>query len=258
MDAIVTAGGIPKPDDPLFEYTQGESKALIDMAGKPMIQWVLDALGGAEIIEHIVIVGLSANSGVSCAKPLAYIPNQGGMLDNIRAGIDKVTEINPDTEYALIVSSDIPAITSEMVNWSVDKAMETNDDIYFSAIAREVMDQRFPGANRTFLQFKDVAVCGGDMNVVRTSAAAGRDEFWNKAIEARKNVFKQAALLGYDTLFMLLFRRLTIDGLIKKVASRLGLKGRALICPYAEIAMDVDKTYQLEMLRADLAKKKVI
>jgi GTP:adenosylcobinamide-phosphate guanylyltransferase len=225
------------------------------MAGKPMAQWVLDALSGSEKIEHVVIVGLEENCGLTCTKPMAYIPNQGGMLDNIRAGIDKATEINPATEYALIVSSDIPAITPEMVNWSINQAMETDDDIYYSAITREVMDARFPGANRTFLRFKDVAVCGGDMNVVRTSAAYGRDEFWNKTIEARKNVFKQAALLGYDTLFLLLFRRLTINGLIKKVASKLGLKDRALICPYAEVAMDVDKPYQLEMLRADLAKK---
>ncbi len=29
MDAIITAGGIPKPEDPLYEYTQGKSKACV-------------------------------------------------------------------------------------------------------------------------------------------------------------------------------------------------------------------------------------
>ena len=48
MDAIVTAGGIPRPEDPLYTYSHGDSKALIDVAGKPMIQWVLDALGRGE------------------------------------------------------------------------------------------------------------------------------------------------------------------------------------------------------------------
>lgn len=37
MDAIVTAGGIPKPDEPLYVRTQGQSKALLDVNGKPMI-----------------------------------------------------------------------------------------------------------------------------------------------------------------------------------------------------------------------------
>ena len=45
MDAIVIAGGIPQPQDPLYTYSHGDSKALIDIAGKPMVQWVLDVLG---------------------------------------------------------------------------------------------------------------------------------------------------------------------------------------------------------------------
>ena len=43
MDAIILAGGIPLPEDPLYSYSKGDAKALIDVAGKPMIQWVLDA-----------------------------------------------------------------------------------------------------------------------------------------------------------------------------------------------------------------------
>ena len=60
MDAIITAGGIPKPEDPLYPFTQGISKALLEIAGKPMIQWVLDALNEAATIDNIVIVGLDA------------------------------------------------------------------------------------------------------------------------------------------------------------------------------------------------------
>ena len=54
MDAIVTAGGIPRPEDPLYTYSHGDSKALIDVAGKPMIQWVLEGLEQAVFLrpEH--------------------------------------------------------------------------------------------------------------------------------------------------------------------------------------------------------------
>ena len=84
MDALVTAGGIPTPEEPLYEYSQGKSKALADVAGKPMVQWVLDALSGTERIDNVIIVGLEEDSGVSCEKPLYYVPNQGGMIDNIK------------------------------------------------------------------------------------------------------------------------------------------------------------------------------
>jgi GTP:adenosylcobinamide-phosphate guanylyltransferase len=252
MDAIVTAGGIPGPEDPLYAYTRGVSKALLEIGGKPMIQWVLDALSEAKTIQQVVIVGLEDNNGVRCKQPVAFTPNQGSMLDNIRAGVRKAVEINSKAEFALIVSSDIPAITGEMVDWSVTTSLETDNDVYYSVITREAMETRFPGSNRSFIRFKDIDVCGADMNMIRTSMATGRDEIWNKLIAARKNAFKQAALIGYDTLFLLLLRKITLEKTVKVASKRLDLKGKALICPYAEVGMDVDKPHQYEILRTDL------
>jgi NDP-sugar pyrophosphorylase family protein len=49
MDAVVTAGGIPQPEELLYPYTQGKPKAMLDIGGKPMVQWVLDALSGSKL-----------------------------------------------------------------------------------------------------------------------------------------------------------------------------------------------------------------
>ena len=49
MDAVILAGGIPRPDEPLYAYSNGEAKALIDVAGKPMIQWVYERTSKNEI-----------------------------------------------------------------------------------------------------------------------------------------------------------------------------------------------------------------
>ena len=59
MDVLVTAGGIPQPDEQLYPYTQGKPKALLDICGKPMVQWVLDALSDATQVEKVVIIGLN-------------------------------------------------------------------------------------------------------------------------------------------------------------------------------------------------------
>lgn len=255
MDAIITAGGIPTPDEPLYEFTQGISKAMLKIADKPMVQWVLDAIGGSEKIEHVVVVGLEPDSGISCRKPHSYIPNQGGMIDNVRTGIAKVVELNPDSELVMLVSSDIPALTTEMVDWVIDTALETEDDFYYNLITREVMEARYPGSNRSFVKLKDVEVCGGDLNVVRVAATYGNDDLWNKLVSARKNAFKQAALFGFSTLILMLTRRLSLEDAVPRVEKQLGIRGRAILCPYAELAMDVDKPHQFKILRTDLEKQ---
>jgi GTP:adenosylcobinamide-phosphate guanylyltransferase len=257
MDAIVTAGGIPLPEEPLYPATQGHPKALVDIAGKPMIQWVLDALSKSTVIENVVLVGLSEKSGVTCKKPLYFLSNQGKMLENLRAGAKKVQEINKKAKHALLVSSDIPAITGEMVDWVVNTAMQTDDDVYYNIITREVMEARFPSSKRTYTHLKDFDVCGGDMNVGRLALLTSDEtDLWEKITNARKSPLKQAGLIGYDTLFLLLLRRLTLDKAVSNIMKRLNITGRGIVCPYAEVGMDVDKLFQLELMRADLAKAK--
>ena len=257
MDAVVTAGGIPKQGEPLYEYTRGKSKALLDVAGKPMVQWVLEALDGAASIQRVVIIGLEPESGVTSRKTVAFLPNQGGMVENIRTGVFKILELNPEAHHVLMVSSDIPGITPEMVDWVVATAMQTDEDAYYNVIPRQDMEKVFPESKRSYTHLKDLDVCGGDMNVIRSSMVTAEEGIWNELIASRKNVFKQAAIIGYDILFLLLLRRLTIDDAVKRVARRLQITGRAIVCPYAEVGMDVDKPHQLEMLRAYLERRKL-
>ena len=258
MDAIVIAGGIPEPGEPLYEYTQGQPKALLDIAGKPMVQWILDALSGAKTIDRVVLIGLSDQESLECAKEITYVSNQGGMLQNVRAGMEKVLEINPDANHVLGVSSDIPAINSEMVDWMVKENEGTDLDLYYTVIRRRVMEERFPDSNRSYTRLKDAEVCGGDMNMIRATTVRTNDELWDRIVAARKNVFKQAALLGYGNLILLLSRQLTIEGAVKRVTKRMDITGRAVFSPYAEIGMDVDKPFQLEIVRADLMSKQQV
>src|SRR5512139_1701154 len=132
MEAIVTAGGIPLPEEPLYPATQGHPKALLDIAGKPMIQWFLDALTEAKSVDNIVLVGLTEKSGVTCGKKIYFVRNQGKMGENLQAAARKVQEINTKARHVLLVSSDVPAITGEMVDWVANTGMQMDVDICYN------------------------------------------------------------------------------------------------------------------------------
>jgi len=256
MDAIVTAGGIPLPEEPLYPATLGESKALLDIAGKPMIQWVLDAISDSRTVDNVIIVGLTEKSGLKCSKPIYFVSNQGKMVENLQAGARKVHAINPQAEHVLMVSSDIPGITAEMVDWVVNTDMQTDLDVYYHVIQRQAMEARYPGCKRTWTHLKGMEVCGGDMNVGRLSLLLSDEtEIWHKITDARKSPMKQAALVGFDTAFLLLTGQLTLEKAEANIMKRLDITGKAILCPYAEVGMDVDKLFQLEIMRADLEKQ---
>lgn len=256
MNAIVTAGGIPQPGDPLYEYSHGDSKALIDVAGQPMVQWILDALGESKEVDQVIVIGLTPKNGLTCKKPLYFMSNQGRMLANIVAGVNKSIELNPKGEYCLIVSSDIPALRGEMVDWLVQTAMETKDEIYYGVCPKDIMEARYPTSKRTYTKLKDMQICGADVNIIHVNQITQHLDTWEKLIGSRKSPLASAAVIGFDTLFQLAFRQLTLQGMVERASQRIGVKGRAILWSHAEPCMDVDKPHQLEIMRGDLAQQK--
>jgi hypothetical protein len=175
------------------------------------------------------------------------------MLANIVTGVNKALELNKKNQYVLIVSSDIPTLKPEMVDWLIDTCMETKDDLYYGVCPREVMETRFPDSKRTYTHLKGMDVCGADMNIAHVRMATEHLDMWEQLIGTRKSPLRQASIIGLGTLLALFMRRLTLEDAVKRVRDRLGINARAIVWSHAEPCMDVDKPSQLELLRVDLA-----
>jgi molybdopterin-guanine dinucleotide biosynthesis protein A len=254
MNAILLAGGIPRPDEPLYAESAGRGKALIDVAGKPMAQWLLDALSASQRVENVTIIGVDPPSGLTCTKPLTFLPNGKGLLDNVLLGLAHVRQQSPDTTHILLASTDIPAVTPAIIDWVIESTRATDSDLNYLVVERPTMEARFPDSRRSFVRLRDVEVCGGDLNVLSVNLAE-KTELWERLVAARKSARRQAGLLGYDLLFLLLTRRITLKQAETRISQRLDIKGHVIISPYAELAMDVDKPEQLAILRQDLVTK---
>lgn len=255
MDCIVAAGGVPAKDDLLFEYTRGKPKALLGIAGKPMVQWVIDALSGSEKIGRIVLVGLSGDDGITSPKLAAYVPDQGSLLRNAVAGVDEVTRLDPAACQVVMCSADIPLITPEIVDEFIDQSSDPSADLYFGVVERTMMESRFPGSRRTYVHLTDGDFAGADMFVINPQVAYSNRQMWDDLIGGRKSALRQARRIGVGTLLRLLLRQLSMAEAEKRVCRALNLRGRAVIVRQAELGMDVDKPFQLEICQEELASR---
>jgi GTP:adenosylcobinamide-phosphate guanylyltransferase len=249
MDAVVTAGGIPLPGEPLYEFTAGKPKALLDFAGKPMIQWVLDALSASRHVGRVVVVGLPPFTDIHCTHPMTIIDTQGSILANLKVGVEEHQRLGSISSKVLGVSSDIPAITGTMIDWLVESIQQSDHDFYYNVISRDLMEKKYPNSKRTYLKFKDIEVCGGDINAFDYHMIFQRQTLFEQIISSRKNPLKQASILGFDTLFLLLLKQMTLAQAEINISKKIGSRGRAIVCPYPEMGMDIDKSHQLEELR---------
>ena len=78
---------------------------------------------------------------------------------------------------------------------------------------------------------------------------------FKKISAARKNVMKQARLLGIWPLLLLITRQMTTVTAEKIIRNRLGLDGVFIDTPYAEMGMDVDKPEQYAIAKQILEQR---
>ena len=142
------------------------------------------------------------------------------------------------------------------MDWLVRETVPEKGDAYYSIAEREVVEARFPGSKRTFIPFRDGRFCAGSAHVVRINQDVAVPRIWTRLGNARKNPVRMASVIGPKILIGLLFRRLTVEGVMKVFMRRFRITGRAVFTPYAEMAMDVDKPPHLEILRRHLAERK--
>ncbi|MEJ2485623.1 MAG: NTP transferase domain-containing protein [Anaerolineales bacterium] len=255
MDAVVLAGGLMTETDPLYPLIPEDApkyKAFLTINGKPILQWVLDVLDSSPKIENIILVGQPEQNGFSSAKPIYFLEDTGNLVENIISGVTYSSQVNPMASHSMIASGDVPLIRPEMVDWVIANAEKLNVDITYNVITEDVMEARFPGSNRTFAPLKGARVCGGDLNVISHAVVKENTALWKQLTDARKSVFKQASIFGPRLLIGLLLRQLTLDQTARYLSKRLGLEAKAVVCPYAELAMDVDKPHQFEIVKRDI------
>ena len=256
MDAIVTAGGMLNPDDPLFAIGGGiEKKALIPMLGKPLIGWVLDALRGSGMVENIAVVGLSSQELNYNDPLLHFTPARGDLVSNIFAALDTLRSVNPQVKKLLIFSSDIPLVTPEIVRGFVNECGNQEQDFYYSAVEESVMEASFPDSKRTFVPFKDGRYSGGDALFVDVAAAHGNTKLARAATGSRKNYLAQARLLGFSFIIKFIFRMMTADEAVVHASKKANLRAKVVLTQYPELGMDVDKPHQYYMIEAELKKR---
>lgn len=252
MDVLLLAGGKISKTDPLYPLAADQPKSMIPVAGKPMAQWVLDALSESKLAGAVAVIGLDASSGLSCSKELHFLPDAGSLLENIKQGAEFFLQSNPADTHILTVSADIPAVTAAIIDVCILTFSERKFDVYYSVVEQSTMESRFPDSRRTYVKLKDGPVCGGDVNCVRKQAALDPDSAWAELIRSRKSPIKQASLIGWGTLLLLVTGKLSLNETVSRVCRKLGISGQAVKTPFAEIGMDIDKPFQLRIIEEDL------
>ena len=247
-DVIVLAGGGAEPG---LEPTVA-NKGFLDVAGRPLLAHVLGALRGVRGIGRIAVVG-PEGSIRAVSDDVLIVPDQGSIMDNVVHALGMLRSRDP----VLVVASDIPLLTPAVVEDFLAACANDSADFYYAIVPQDAIEQRFPGARKTFVRVVEGMFCGGSVMLFNPAVVDRVRTFIERVLAARKKPWLLAQLFGWSIVMKFASGRLTIEEMEAKVRELLGITARAVIMPDPELALDVDvgKPENLAIIRTALERR---
>lgn len=237
-DAILPAGGLISP--PFSLQVGTESKALIDFGGRTLLARTLNALADSGKFNRTIVVGtpeVLAHKDAALASGLAEAGSS--LTDNVFLGLDYLAKVGTGSEKVLVVPTDMPFLTGEIVSKYLDGVPE-DKDVLIPLIQKHEFEARFPGSSSTFVDLKGGSYTLGGMFLMSKSALQKSRPYIEKVVEQRKSKLGMAKLLGPMFVARWLTKNLTLADVEEKIQSMLKISGSAVLGVPPELAYDVD------------------
>ncbi len=237
--AVVLAGGQNSPE--MRQATGTENRALVRLGDQTMLDYVIDALRGAEVIGRIIVVG-----DVPSDPRYEQITPGETLMDNLMAGL---TAVGPGVPRVLTSTSDIPFLTAAGVQDFAEQSLASGADLCYPIVPMEIYQQQFSEMKRTTLRLREGNFTGGNLLLVNPQFLLNNRETIMRAYAARKSVFQIGRMLGWGLLVRVVAAQtvapslLTLARLEAGVGHLLGggCRAAAIVTQYPEIGTDVDK-----------------
>lgn len=240
LTALVLAGSRGAAD-PMAVAEGVTHKALIPIAGRPMIAHVLDALRLSPAISRIAVSIEDTHTLGTVAADCEILPAQASPSLSVLTAIERLGT------PLLLTTGDHALLKPDWIAYFL--AHLPNIDIAVALTRRENVLAATPGAKRTFLRFSDGSFSGCNLFYLANARANNAIGFWREMESHRKAPLKLAARLGPITALRYATGTLALGEALKRLSKLAGAQAGVVEMPYGLSAVDVDKPSDLALVR---------
>ncbi len=250
LSTLILAGSRPGRD-PLLDGTDLPSKALLPIAGVPMLARVLTALQSAPDVDEVTVVAqdtapLTADPQIAgSAVGIVWRDSPGSIADAVRAALEVAQ--GP----LLVTTADNVLLTPAMIAQFLRDA--EGGDVAVGLVERRAVAAAGHSTERTWLKFRGGQWSGANLFYLGGPQVLPLIEFWRGLEQDRKKGMKMVGAVGPLMLLGALLRVVDIHTFAARVAGRFGLTGRVVPMQAAEACIDADKPADIPVIEAILA-----
>ena len=242
-NAIILAAG-RGPRDRLARAYGVPNKCVIEIAGKPMLAHVAKALHDSGIVASTLISIESPSLATTIlGGSAATIPSAGSAPASVIAAIEQKALAYP----VLITTADHPLLTPAMIRYFCQQAEQSSADFTAGLASAETILAVYPQSIRTFFRLGKTHLTGCNLFALRNERGLKLLDRWQYLEPVRKKPWRLVAAFGLMPLLRFLVGTLDLDTALAIVSRKLNLQVKAVLMPFPEAAIDVDKPADKEL-----------
>jgi GTP:adenosylcobinamide-phosphate guanylyltransferase len=231
----VILAGSRGPDDPMSKHFGVAHKCMINIAGKPMLEWVLQALRGTAIDKPFVIVIDDVNA-VPAGRDTKTISAENSAPASAIAALSHLRSYP-----VLITTGDHPLLSPAMIAHVVKQAESARADVLVGLATAETIQATYPETRRTYFNLGGTRVSGCNLFAITSVHGLKMLERWRELERDRKKPWKLVSAFGVTPVVQYALGLLTPERAFERVSKSLGITVKPVFMPFAEAAIDVDK-----------------
>jgi len=229
---LILAGQREGVVDPLCAEADVDKKAIIPLNGRPMLDYVLDALEAFGLTLPFYVSGF----GAAYDRRLAQAPEKAGPADSALAALEHIQKFP-----VLLTTADHALLNSQMLTHFISGAKSSGADFCVGLAQKECIQPAYPHVKRTYIKFSDMSVSGCNLFYIANQTGLEAIRFWSDAQHFRKHPMRLARRLGFSVFWRYATGRLSCIGAFDYVSKQLKINVKPVFIPIAEAAIDVDK-----------------
>jgi len=253
--ALVLAGR-RGPDDPFARSRGASHRALLEVAGVPMLVRVLSALRRARHVSRIcisidapeVLDALPALAGWRADGSLSLHASQQSPASSVADALESMTD-----ERVLVTTADHALLTGPRVDCFLERAAVTGADVAVGVVEQAAFADADAIAARTWIRLRCGSYTGANLFAFQHPRARRVAAFFARAERHRKRPWRMIAALGPRLGIEYLAGTLDLDSACAQFSRRMGASVRPVKLEEAAAAIDVDKPADLALAEQILA-----
>ena len=256
VTALILAGS-RGPDDPVARQAGETHKALVPVAGLPMLLRVMQALRAARCVGQLALCidrpaleRLRERGAADLLSDILIVEPGASPSASVRRALADLPESLP----LLVTTADHALLTPAMVEHFCAQ-VPADADVAVGLATATTIRRAYPDSIRTYYRFGAEGYSGCNLFLMRGPAAAKVAAFWSEMERHRKRPWRLVAAVGPFTLLRFLMGMLSLEAALRRLSRIVGARIYAVEMPFAEAAIDVDKPADLELAERILARR---